>query len=209
MARCPRYITPISNTENIGDSLVKINNNFWNLKEALCGIKKTLDDTVQVRTFFYYGPNSSADSTSGMQNNIASRPSNATIENFVNSFSQLSLPSVSDINDVAYVIYQKTGFLIQEAVRVTSGTVPVQGTSPGSAVTTSTNVPIYNPPLTKIVPWSTTSPDRFATFSPVFVIWRLTYNGTEYITDSNFPKYSQAETASTPNWNNPLAWATY
>ena len=207
MARCPRYITPISNTENVGDSLVKINNNFWNLKEALCGIIKTLDDTVQVRTFFYYGPNSSSDSTSGMQNNIASRPSNTTIENFVNN--ELSLPSMSDIDDIAYVIFQKTGFLIQEAVRLTSGTVNVPGTSPGSAGTTNTNVPIYNPPLTKVVPWSTTSPDRFATFSPAFVIWKLTYNGTSYIIDTGFPKFSQAETSSTPNWNNPLAWSTY
>lgn len=209
MAACPKYVTSISSTENIGDSLVKINNNFWNLKEAICGIKKTLDDRVQIRTFFYYGPNSSSDSTSGMQNNVTSRPSNIRIENFVNQASQLNLPSMSDPGDIAFVIYQKTGFLIQQAIRVTSGTVNVQGTSAGSAVTTNTNVPIFNPPLTKTVAWSTTSPDQFANFSPAFIIWRLTYNGILYKTDSGFPKFSQAETASTTNWNNPLAWSTY
>lgn len=209
MAACPRYITEINNTENVGDSLVKLNNNFWNLKEAICDIKKTLDDTVQVRTFFYYGPNSSADSTSGMQNNTTSRPSNTTIEAFVNSPTQLNLPTISDTNDIAYVIYQKTGYLVKQATRQTSGSVPVIGTSPGSASTTNTNVPIYNPPLTKPGTWSTTTPDSYTIFSPVFIIWKLTYNGTAYKTDSGFPKFSQAETLSTPNWNNPVAWSQF
>jgi hypothetical protein len=43
----------------------------------------------------------------------------------------------------------------------------------------------------------------------VFIIWKLTYNGSLYKTDSGFPKFSQAETLSTPNWNNPLAWSQY
>jgi hypothetical protein len=210
MATCPRYITPITNSENVGDSLIKINNNFWNLKEALCGIVKTLDDTVRVRTFFYYGPNSPNDPNSMavlMREGQASRPANITIETFINT--ELNLPSISDVNDVAYVIYQKTGFLMQQAIRTTSGTVPVPGTSAGGAVTTNTNVPIYNPPLTKNVPWSTTTPDRYGIFSPAFIIWRLTYKFGLYFTDPGFPKFSQAETASTPNWNNPLAWSAY
>jgi hypothetical protein len=205
----PQYVEPINLTENIGDSLVKINNNFWNINEGLCEVKKRIEDTVQVRTFFYYGPNSSADSTSGMQNNITSRPSNLTIENFVNQVGQLNVPAISKKNDIVYVIYQKTGYLAQQATRATSGTVPVLGTSPGSATTTSTNVPIFNPPLIKQGPWSTTSPDRFNVYSPAFIIWRLTFNGAVYKTDNTFPKFSQAETVSTPNWNNPRTWTNY
>jgi hypothetical protein len=205
----PQYVEPINLTENIGDSLVKINNNFWNIKEGLCEIKKRIEDSIEVRTFFYYGPNSSADSTSGMQDNITSRPSNSTIENFVNQAEQLNVPAISKRNDVVYIIYQKTGYLTQQATRITSGTVPVLGTSPGSAVTTSTNEPIFNPPLIKDGAWSTTSPDRFNVYSPAFIIWRLTFNGIVYRTDNTFPKFSQAETLSTPNWNNPRAWTNY
>ncbi len=207
--KLPQFVETIGRSENIGDSLVKINNNFWNLNQGLCDLKERIDSTVQVRTFFYYGPNSSADSTSGMQNNITSRPSNQTIENFVNQTNQLNVPAISKKNDVAYVIYQKTGFLAQQATRVTSGTVDVLGTSPGAATTTSTNVPIFNPPLIKTIPWSTTSPDRFNVYSPAFIIWRLTFNGNIYSTDNTFPKFSQAETISTPNWNNPRAWTNY
>jgi hypothetical protein len=209
MARYPRYVTEINNTESVGDSLVKINNNFWNLKTGLCDLIKQIDDIVQVRTFFYYGPNSSSDSTSGMQNNITSRPSNATIESFVNSSAQLNLPAVSQTNDIAWVIYQKTGYLMKQAVRVTSGTVSVVGTSAGAAVTTNTNVPIYNPPLTKQGPWSTRTPDLYTNYSPAYIIWKLTYNGTRYSTDTGFPKFSQAETISTTNWNQPQNWSQY
>jgi hypothetical protein len=39
-----------------------------------------------------------------------SRPSNMTIEAFVNSPSQLNVPSISNVGDISYVVYQKTGF---------------------------------------------------------------------------------------------------
>lgn len=209
MAKYPKYVSVINNTENVGDSLVKINNNFWNLKTGLCDLIKQIDDIVQVRTFFYYGPNSSSDSTSGMQNNTTSRPSNTTIETFINSSTQLNLPVISNTGDIAWVIYQKTGYLMKQAVRNTSGYVPVVGTSPGSATTSNTNDPIYNPPLVKYGPWYTQTPDLYTNYSPAYIIWKLTYNGTKYLTDGGFPKFSQAETISTPNWNVPQNWSQY
>ena len=51
MAR-KKYIAPIRNTERIGDSLIKINNNFENLKTALCEVETKFDSTVTTRTFF-------------------------------------------------------------------------------------------------------------------------------------------------------------
>jgi hypothetical protein len=82
MATCKRYTENILNSENIGDSLIKINNNFFNLQIALCDLQKKINNKVKVRTFFYYGPNSVSDATSNMQNNVASRPSNNTIQSF-------------------------------------------------------------------------------------------------------------------------------
>ena len=210
MATYPLYVDRINSTENVGDSLITLNNNFKNLEDGYCALKKQIDDIVQIRTFFYYGPNSESDSTSGMQNNITSRPSNDRITSFVNGPGQLNLPRMSDPGDIAYVIYQKTGYLSSQAVRTTSGYVPVVGTSPGAAVTTSTNAPINNPPLTKYAAWSTTSPDRFNLFSPAYVIWRLTASSNkQYIMDRGWPRFSQAETLSTPNWNQPWKWNTY
>jgi hypothetical protein len=208
--RYPQYIETINSSENIGDSLIKINNNFWNIQEGFCKFKKQIASTIQVRTFFYYGPNAAANSTSGMQDGLTTRPSNVTIENFINSTNQLNIPAISKLNDIAYVIYQKTGYLALQATRTTSGTVPVLGTSPAQNVpVTTTNDPIFNPPLTKPGPWSTTTPERYNYFSPVFIIWKLIFNGTAYITDFGFPKFSQAETLSTPNWNNPRVWSKY
>ena len=45
-----------------------------------------------------------------MDDNLLTRPSNLTIEAFVNSPNQLNLLSMSDPGDIAYVLYQKTGF---------------------------------------------------------------------------------------------------
>lgn len=189
MATYPLYVDRINSTENVGDSLITLNNNFKNLEDGYCTLKKQIDDIVQIRTFFYYGPNSQADSTSGMQNNIASRPSNNRIIDFVNSTGQLNLPTMSDPGDIAYVIYQKTGYLSSQAVRTTSGYVPV---------------------LTKYAAWSTTSPDRFNLFSPAYIIWRLTAGSNkQYTMDKGWPRFSQAETISTPDWNQPWKWSKY
>lgn len=214
MATCPRYVETIGVSENVGDSLIKINNNFKNLEEGFCKLKKQIDSIIQIRTFFYYGPNSTTDSTSGMQDNVTSRPSNTTIENFINSSSQLNLPQISRKGDIAYVIYQKTGYLSREATRQVSGTVTVPGTQ---AVITGTftagNGQVFpagqTVNITKTAAWSTTSPDRYNVYSPVFFIWRLNYNGIRYTTEGGFPKISQAETLSTTNWNNPRLWAKY
>jgi hypothetical protein len=45
-----------------------------------------------------------------MDDGKISRPSNLTIQAFINSPSQINLPSISKAGDVAYVIFQKTGF---------------------------------------------------------------------------------------------------
>lgn len=195
MATCPRYVSNIQRTEKIGDSLVKINNNFFNLKTALCNMHERVDSIIDVRTFFYYGPNADTTPTSGMQDGVVSRPSNSTIENFVNSPSQLNLPSYSSTGDIAYVVYQKTGYLSKEAVRYKSGTVTV--VAPGSIEGS------------KVVGWETTAPDKYTVYSPVFIIWKLVYNGTQYRTEIGFPKFSQAETISTPNWNQPQNWTQF
>lgn len=192
MAACKKYTENILNSESMGDSLIKINNNFINLQTALCDLQKRVNDTVKVRTFFYYGPNSVSDATSGMQDNVASRPSNTTIQSFVNDATQLNVPAVSKVKDVVYVIYQKTGYVINEATRVTTGT-------------TTANVISFS----TVVGWSTTSPDLFTSHSPVFIIWRLTFNGTRYVVDNDFPKFSQAETLSTEDWNQPQNWLQY
>lgn len=189
MATCARYTENILNSENIGDSLIKINNNFINLQIALCNLQKKIDSTVNVRTFFYYGPNSVSDPTSGMQDNTASRPSDNTILSFVNSSSQLNAPAISKLNDVVYVIYQKTGYVSNEITRSTTGTAITEiGTT---------------------VSWLTTSPDIYSVYAPVFIIWRLTYNSTSYTVDAGFPKFSQASTLSTEDWNQPQNWVEY
>jgi hypothetical protein len=197
MADCPRYVSTIRRTEKIGDSLIKLNNNFFNLRTALCDMHKRLDSLVEVRTFFFYGPNSEEVPTSGMQDQVSSRPSNTTIENFVNGPepSNLNLPAYSKRNDIAYVIYQKTGFLAKEAVRVKTGSITV--VAPGSREGS------------KVVGWETTAPDRYNVYSPVFIIWKLVYNGSQYKTEIGFPKFTQAETISTPNWNQPQNWTQY
>jgi hypothetical protein len=57
--------------------------------------------------------------------------------------------------------------------------------------------------------WSTKIDDTYNFYAPTFVIYRLTYNGTSYIGDSGFPKFTQASTASTNLWKNPELWTTY
>lgn len=130
MATCTTDVTLISDDEYIGDSLTKINQNFQNLQASTCELKNKLDEQIQIRTFFYYGPNTPSDpqdGTAGMDNNALTRPSNTTIQSFVNSVSGLNLKQVSESGDIAYVIYQKTGWYtppVTEYIREGSGQVP-------------------------------------------------------------------------------------
>lgn len=187
-----QYVATIYNTENIGDSLIKINNNFFNLRTALCDLKQRVESTINVRTFFYYGPNAATDPASNLQDNITSRPSDNIITSFVNDSNQLNLPAISKENDVAYVIYQKTGYYQTTALRKTTGTTTARVIS-----------------FATTVGFETLSPDTYNVYSPVFVIWKLTHNGTNYAVNSGFPKFTQAETISTVDWNKPENWLTY
>jgi hypothetical protein len=140
MSDCPVKIDLIYDDENIGDSLTKINQNFAKVLSGACLIEDQLDKMVNIRTFFYYGPNAptESESTWSVQPDSASRPSAATIEAFVNNGPDvplprvpgLNLPSISEVGDIAYVIYQKTGWLSQTQVYDKSGTgsLPFQRT---------------------------------------------------------------------------------
>jgi hypothetical protein len=215
---CPKHVTPIRNSERVGNSLVKINNNFANLRSAYCDLLDSVLSIVQVRTFFYYGPNSQFDPTSNMQNNKASYPSNNTILSFVNSTSQLNLPTISQPNDVAYVIYQKTGYYSRFTTQKYSGTLTVN---------TGSNIPSQ---VTKTVSYTDlnakqgATQDTYNVFSPVFVVWRLTAQAltsttsaiittnktpVTYTVDSSFPKFTQAETIANSNWDKPNLWTQY
>ena len=196
---CPQYVKNISPTEKIGNSLVKINDNFFNLNDTLCSIKKKFDDTVKVRTFFYYGPNSATTPTSNMEDNITSYPKNSTIEQFINGSTpnDLNVPSFSKENDQVYVIYQKTGIYLPASTRVSKYTYSVQAIS------------VYQ---TRTETLRTS--DQHVINSPVFIIWKLVAkrNNTGslvYQVESNFPKFSQAETLSTPNWASPNTWSEF
>jgi hypothetical protein len=103
-------IETIDSNECLRTSLAKINDNFTQLNDLTCTLRERVDSAKQIRTFFYYGPNADVAPASGMNDGELSRPSNLTIEAFTNSPSQLNLPSLSREGDVAYVIYQKTGF---------------------------------------------------------------------------------------------------
>lgn len=111
MANClDTIIETIIPSDCLRTSLPKINNNFSELNDLVCTLRERVNANRQIRTFFYYGPNAQVAPASGMENNLESRPSDMTVEAFVNSPSQLNLPSMSNVGDVAYVIYQKTGF---------------------------------------------------------------------------------------------------
>lgn len=180
MSACTPFIQTIYPTECLSDSLVKINTNFANLQTKVCDIKETADSLIEVRTFWYYGPNAQNDRTDGMQSGITSRPSNNTIKTFVNSQSQLNLPSISDNNDIAYVIFQKTGFINNQ----------LQG------VSVNHNFGDHYNNLVNL-------------FAPAFFIWRLTFNGTEYTITPGFPKINRAQGQVDTSWNQPQLWTTY
>ena len=196
---CPQYTVNISPTEKIGNSLVKINNNFFNLNQGLCDIKKKLDETVTVRTFFYYGPNSATNPVSNMEDGTTSYPKNTTIEQFINGAApnNLNIPSLSKENDQACVVYQKTGIYLPTSRRIS---------------TTAFTVRIISRYKTRTATFGTA--DTHAIYSPLFVIWKLIAkkNNTGsliYQVEPGFPKFSQAETLSTNNWNKPTLWSEF
>jgi hypothetical protein len=122
---CNTNIEEIFDNECLSDSLLKINNNFLNLEGSICELRQRVDSQVEVRTFFYYGPNAASNPASGMVDGGTSRPSDMTIQAFVNSPTELNLPPVSKPKDVAYVIYQKTGFLSSTNFGAGGGSVVV------------------------------------------------------------------------------------
>lgn len=187
MPVCQTNIQPIFDNECLGESLLKINNNFLNLQEAVCELKTRIDSQVEVRTFFYYGPNAQTNPGSGMADDQTSRPSDITIQAFVNSPTQLNLPSISKQGDVAYVIYQKTGYL--------------------NSLTQGTNI------NASPTPSNTVTLDVFNSFAPTFIIWRLTCQSSQFYTvDIGFPKFSRAQQSASGDvstWNNPQNWSTF
>jgi hypothetical protein len=132
MSACTDYIKTIYPDECVGDSLSTINSNFSALQVVTCELEQRFDKNKQVRTFFYYGPNARLDATSGMADNSTSRPSDLTIQAFVNSPEQLNLPLISRDGDTAYVVYQKTGFKNTVANVNGTATSSVVGTIPGT-----------------------------------------------------------------------------
>lgn len=132
MSACTDYIKTIYPDECVGDSLSTINSNFSALQVVTCELEQRFDRTKQVRTFFYYGPNAQSNASSGMADNSTSRPSDLTIQAFVNSPEQLNLPLISRDGDTAYVVYQKTGFKNTVANVAGTATSSVIGTIPGT-----------------------------------------------------------------------------
>jgi hypothetical protein len=175
---CPRLIKRIRNTQNIGDSLLILNNNFYTLDTFLCEQKQRVESIVEIRTFFYYGPNTGTDpASSNMRDGQTNRPSNATIENFVNNTNELNLAETSERFDQVNIIYQKTGFQRNERTKTVSGTAIATFTTLG---------------FSQDVPWSTTTPDTFNMYAPTFFIWKLVHNGQRYVMIAGYPKIVQS-----------------
>lgn len=224
MSNCPVKIDLIYDEENIGDSLTKINQNFTKILSGACLIEQQLENMVNIRTFFYYGPNAPTESeaTWAFSDYSTARPANGTIEDFVND--ELKIPAISEVGDIAYVIYQKTGWLTQTQIhdKGNTGSLPFQrtvrrrvarrigiGSGPrGWRITYEPYVETYYAGYS----WSIKIADTYDFYSPTFVIYRLTCYGESYksyIVDSGFPKFTQASTASTNLWKNPELWTTY
>jgi len=215
MTDCNLTISVIQDNENIGESLYKINNNFEALQALACDIEKTLDKDIEIRTFFYYGPNSPTDSGDGMEDGKTSRPSVTTIENFVNTTLQLSL--ISEDRDVAYVIYQKTGWAQQKDTinKSGSGTISYTATVQKAStrkITISRYVTTWYTATETFYAgyrWSTNINDVYNQYAPVLVIYKLTCKDNKYSMDKDFPKFTRAATNTTANWNNPTTWSIY
>jgi hypothetical protein len=227
MSTCTTNIEPIYDTEYIGESLTKINDNFERLKNAAKTFEDRVNSNVGVRTFFYYGVNSATDPYSGVQSGVPSVPSVPTIENFVNNANLLNLPAITQIGDIAFVVYQKTGWFQPQTItytRTESGTVPftVQekykqaytvkigiGGRKGGGTVTKYRDAVRD--ITRTVAWSATlhPTDDNMLFAPIFVLYKLVYSGTRYSAVAGFPKFIQATGADTINWNKPNVWSTY
>jgi hypothetical protein len=188
-AACSFLPENISEDECVSSSLSKINRNFQKLEQTV----QTLEDRIsvnQIRTFFYYGPNSATNASSGMQDNNPSRPSSLTIQSYVNDLTQLALPRISKTGDIAYVIYQKTGYFS------TLGQ-PFEGIPSRFDQTTFARTDVVN------------------YYLPTFITWKLTFNGIAYLVDVGFPKFSTALASATPAqpgntlWNQPQRWSTF
>ena len=241
---CNAYLESVSNDECLGESLPNINSNFNTLQTILWSLRERADSRVEVRTFFYYGPNSAgptgskgsgqlsgggkgsllppslSPAGSGMDDNKTSRPSNLTIEAFINSSSQINLPSISSPGDIAYVIYQKTGFLSSIAQNIL-----LQSSSQNVGVTYEQVVQRKGRFVkgSNIQPVSTfgrdinfnqliTTDDIVMLTSPTFVIWKLTCSQRlSYLVDQGFPKFHRAQTSQQTsklggNVPQPLSW---
>lgn len=187
MAICDDIIQTIESSECLTDSLAKINSNFTNLQTTFCTLKDRVDKRIQIRTFFYYGPNSGTDARSGMLDDQTAKPSPEVISAFVNSPTQLNLPAISNINDMAYVIYQKTGF--QHSLAATT-----------------------NPNIDTNYTWTSlpAEQDINYSFAPALIIWRLVYDGSQYLISTGFPKYHREMTNNNINlWNQPQLWSQF
>lgn len=202
MQACNLDLQTIEQNECLAESRRKINRNFNSLEDTVCELKKRVDLLVNVRTVFYYGPNGQTNSKSGMDNNQTTRPSNQTIEIFVNGRSELNLPAISFPNDIVYVIYQKTGYSTNAPGAPTANIL--SQTQTRRVISRVEQVPYYQ--------------DIVNQFTPIFIIWRLTYNGSQYLVDLGFPKFSQAMAQGSPNnilgiepvnWNTPWYWSTF
>ena len=240
MLACTDYINVIPLEQCLVNSLSTINTNFVNLETITYDLQDRIGKLKQTRTFFYYGPNSGNSARSGMDNNSISRPSDLTIQAFVNDVQNLNLPSISQTGDAAYVIYQKTGFNSESTAGIppefvfesltntwtasnlvgTGETASTQGGTgwiklPNGAWTSAATRSVVAGQ--SIANYSTTNTTGNVTseilnsFAPILVIWRLTYDGTRYLVDLNFPKFTRAQTLGTENsdWNKPQNWTTY
>lgn len=228
---CNAYLENVSSDECLGSSLPKINSNFNTLQTILWSLRERADSRVEVRTFFYYGPNSTgpaspagskggtsnpikgaprtlaasapSPATSGMDDGKISRPSNLTIQAFINSPSQINLPSISKAGDVAYVIFQKTGF---------NSVIPPDLTALKGSTSITTQ---------QLTTTSTTNVDINVDISPIFIIWKLTCSKRlSYLVDQGFPKFHRARTSQQTSklgvnvpqplsWNQPQNWSTF
>ena len=223
MTNCTN-IQLISQDEFIGDSLSKINTNFSLLSSAACALTQQYNSYRNIRTFFYYGPNSPTESQAGDydENTQLKYPSPSTIVTFVSSTEGLDLLPISKKDDIAWVIYQKTGWATQ------STNYPIQG-SGEVPYTAYRDVPITRvigiggsrgkytvtigwkkEPYTayQAYTWNDTVYDSYREYAPSFVIYKLVHDGTNYVVEGT-PKFTRAQTALTSDWNNPELWNIY
>lgn len=237
---CNAYLENVSSDECLGSSLPKINSNFNTLQTILWSLRERADSRVEVRTFFYYGPNSAgptgskasgqlsgggkgpqlppeiSPAGSGMDDNATTRPSNLTIQAFINSSSQINLPSISKPGDITYVIYQKTGFLstiAQYAPTWTSsqnvGVTYEQVRNAKGKLTGDIRPVSTRSQGTNFLQFVTTE-DIVMALSPTFIIWKLTCSQRlSYLVDQGFPKFHRAQTNSSSLYNQPQNWSTF